>query len=196
MRCSGCRVCKKAILCCNHSVLFGLRDEFGILMHLTRQMFMTGLLASALCGGGAAALAESVILTLKNPKIAGPHGEIAFTFDALSAMPQHTILTGNDYIDGVSEFRGPLAFQIVDLIGRAGARKVRFIGANDFFAEISIEELREYGTVLALTMDGERLSRRDKGPIWVMYPIDSYPELRDSVYNNRLVAQLKAIELF
>ena len=29
-----------------------------------------------------------------------------------------------------------------------------------------------------------------------MYPIDTYPELKDSVYNNRLIWQLKAIELF
>ena len=44
--------------------------------------------------------------------------------------------------------------------------------------------------------DGEKLSRRDQGPIWLMYPLDDYSELRDSIYNTRLVWQLTKIELF
>jgi hypothetical protein len=165
-------------------------------MNLTRQVFLAGLLATFAGGAAVAAASEAPVLTLRNPKITGPHGKITFTFDALNAMPQHTILTGNDYIDGVSEFRGPRVFQVLDLIGRAGAEKARFIAANDFYSDIAIEELQRFDAVLALSMDDKPLSRRDKGPIWVMYPIDSYPELKDSVYNNRLVAQLKVIELF
>ncbi len=43
--------------------------------------------------------------------------------------------------------------------------------------------------------DGERLSLRDKGPLWLMYPIDDHAELQDPLYNVRLIWQLTSMEL-
>ncbi len=171
-------------------------------MGADRRTFLTGLTSAGVAAATAVALtparvaAEPIVLTLRNPKISGPHSEITFTRSALEAMPQQVIRTGNDYIDAPADFWGPLAHQVVDLIAHAGAKHARLIAANDFFAEVEIAELERYGAILALSMNDNPLSRRDKGPIWVMYPMDSYPELKDSSYNNRLIWQLKAIELF
>ena len=145
---------------------------------------------------GRTASGADAVLTLRNPGINGPHGEIRFSRADLEALEQATIKTGNPFIDTVAEFRGPSAHQIVDMIGRAGASHVRLIAANDYYVEVEIAELEKYRPVLAIAMDGEPLSRRDKGPVWLMYPIDSYPELQDSVYNSRLIWQLRTIELF
>ena len=46
-----------------------------------------------------------------------------------------------------------------------------------------------------MTANGERLSRRDKGPIWLIYPLDDHEELKDPVYTIRLIWQLTAMEL-
>lgn len=142
------------------------------------------------------ASARDVVLTLTNPKIQGPKGTITFTREELAALDQAVITTGNDFIDGVAEFKGPLAHEIVDMVARAGLESVRLTSLSDFFIEVSIAELRTYGAILALQQDGVQLSRRDKGPIWLIYPVDIYPELQDSAYTSRQIWQVRTIELF
>jgi hypothetical protein len=44
-------------------------------------------------------------------------------------------------------------------------------------------------------MDGERLLPRDKGPIWIVYPRDDFPELTDIRYDYRWVWQLTRLEI-
>jgi hypothetical protein len=43
--------------------------------------------------------------------------------------------------------------------------------------------------------NGKRLSLRDKGPIWLIYPLDDHAELQDPYYTIRLVWQLTKMEL-
>ena len=42
--------------------------------------------------------------------------------------------------------------------------------------------------------DGKPLSRRDKGPLWLMYPISDNAALRDPIYLRRLIWQVIRIE--
>lgn len=151
---------------------------------------------TGLTGTGSSARAADVVLTLSNTTIGGRYGEIGFSREDLEGLPWSSVVTGNEFIDGVSEFRGPLAHGVVSLIGHAGARRARLIAASDFFVEIEISELEKYGVILALERDGIALSPRDQGPIWLIYPTDDYPELQDSLYTDRLVWQLRTIELF
>ncbi|MEM7057134.1 MAG: molybdopterin-dependent oxidoreductase [Pseudomonadota bacterium] len=138
---------------------------------------------------------EETLLTLKNPRIDGRHGVITFTRADLESLQQQEITTTNDFIDGEATFRGPLAYALIDQIGRAGAKLVRLTAANDYFVDIAIQELLDYGAILALEMNGKGLTTRDRGPIWLMYPIDQFEELQNPSMNNRLIWQLKTIEL-
>lgn len=118
---------------------------------------------------------------------------IELSIDALDAMPQATIATENEFVTGTVTYRGPL---VRDVLARAGLDKVdnvRFIAANDYYVDIPVENFREYDAILAIEADGERLSRRDKGPIWLMYPISDFPELRDPIYSRRLIWQVVKI---
>ena len=140
--------------------------------------------------------AADAVLTLRNPALEGAHGEVSFSRADLEAMDWATIETGNEFITGTGTFRGPLVDQVLAMIGRADASQVRLIAANDFFSDVPIAEMAEYGAILAMELDGKPLSPRDFGPIWVMYPMDSHEELQDARYNSRLVWQLQVIELF
>ena len=46
-----------------------------------------------------------------------------------------------------------------------------FVAANDYYVDIPTEDFTTYDAILAMEADGERLSRREKGPLWLMYPI-------------------------
>ena len=66
---------------------------------------------------------------------------------------------------------------------------------NDYSLIVPARDAFEYEVILAVLREGEPMSVREKGPIWVIYPMDSYPELQDDVYNDRLVWQLKSISV-
>jgi hypothetical protein len=113
----------------------------------------------------------------------------------LLALPQVTIRTRTEFTDGVVEFVGPLARDAVATIKTGSATSAHLLAANDYAIDVPLSDFTKYDVILAMRANGERLSRRDKGPIWVMYPLDDHAELQDPVYNIRLIWQLTEIEL-
>ena len=117
-----------------------------------------------------------------------------FTLDELKALGETEIKTSNEFVDGERVFRGPLVRDVLRAAKAAGAERVWLTAANDYQVEVDPREFFDYDAILALSMDGKPLSRRDKGPIWVIYPMSDNAELRDPVYNSRLIWQLVKLE--
>jgi hypothetical protein len=124
------------------------------------------------------------------------HGDkrIELSIEDLAAMPQHEIRTETDFTDGMRLYRGPLARDVLALVGLDTVEMVRFIALNDYFVDIPVSDFTEFDVIMALESDGQRLSRRDKGPVWLMYPISDHEVLADPRYNARLIWQVRRIE--
>jgi hypothetical protein len=95
----------------------------------------------------------------------------------------------------VVEFVGPLARDVLASFDLGAVTTVHLVAANDYSFDIPLGDLTKYDVILAMQADGKRLSIRDKGPIWLMYPLDDFPELQDPKYNLRLIWQLTVMEL-
>lgn len=150
--------------------------------------------AAGLLGATAAATSDDPILVVRS--LADPdRPEVRFTEAELLAMPQVTIRTRTEFTDGVVEFVGPLARDILTRVEVEGATTVRAVAANDYSVDIPLEDFFEYDVILAMAANGERLTLRDKGPIWIMYPLDAHEELQDPDFNRRLIWQLTDLEL-
>ncbi len=160
-------------------------------MNLTKRIFCAVLAVLFL---GNAGFAETV-LTVLVKQIGQADRTVEFSMPDLESMQQHTLLTANEFVDGMQEFRGPLVRDILAAVDATDVETARLTAANDYTVEVSAAEFFRYDAVLALTMGGQQLSRRDKGPIWVMYPMSDHEELQDPVYNNRLIWQLVGMEL-
>ena len=117
-----------------------------------------------------------------------------FTLDELKALGEVEIRTSNEFVDGERLFRGPLVRDVLRASKAAESSRVWLTAANDYQVEVDPKEFFDYDAILALSMDGQPLSRRDKGPIWVIYPMSDNAELRDPVYNSRLIWQLVKLE--
>ncbi len=141
---------------------------------------------------GLTAHASDVELTLAGPAVDGETLEL--TMDDLEAMPQVTIVTESEFSDDAASYRGPLVRDLLARLGLDAAETIRLIAANDYFVDIPTSDFEQYDVVLALEVDGQRLSRREKGPLWLMYPISDHSELRSEVYNARLIWQVVRIE--
>jgi hypothetical protein len=49
--------------------------------------------------------------------------------------------------------------------------------------------------IVAYRMNGEYMRVRDKGPMWLIYPLTSQPELDTEATHAKMIWQLKSLEL-
>ena len=87
-----------------------------------------------------------------------------------------------------------LCFEVHERLGADGT-VLRATALNDYAVDIPVEDCERYPVILALTRDGAPLSRRDMGPIWIVYPRDDFPELQVETVNARWVWQLTELEV-
>ena len=82
------------------------------------------------------------------------------------------------------------------MLAAAGAEgsALRLRALNDYRVDIPADDVRRYDVIVAHQLNGQALTVRDKGPLFLMYPFDRHPELRNSVYFSRCIWQLRHIE--
>ena len=68
-------------------------------------------------------------------------------------------------------YRGPLVRDVLAMLGLDRLETVRFVAANDYFVDIPTEDFRDYEVDPGDGGRRRQLSRREKGPLWLMYPI-------------------------
>ena len=83
------------------------------------------------------------------------------------------------------------------LLGAVGAEgtMLNATAINDYSVEIPVSDAVAGGPIVAYRMDGEPMSVRDKGPLWVVYPYDDVREYRSEVIYSRSIWQLDRIDV-
>lgn len=89
----------------------------------------------------------------------------------LESVGFRKIVTRTSWTDGDTEFEGILARDLMKALGATGTR-VRAIAANDYKVFLPLSDFEMYDVLLAVSINGEKLRLRTKGPIWVIYPED------------------------
>lgn len=140
--------------------------------------------------------AGDVMVTLTN---ASEGIVVELTEEDLLAMDQFTVFTENEFVDGLVEFVGPLARDVIALLGDSEIEALEFetlklTAFNDYAVEVPYSDIIDYDVIFAMSQNGERFSTRDKGPIWVIYPMTDNIELQDRIYNDRLIWQLVQVD--
>lgn len=64
---------------------------------------------------------------------------------------------------------------------------------NDYTIEFPVEDALKDGPIIAFLRNGEEMSVRDKGPLWIIYPYDQDPAYRTEVVYSRSIWQLDRI---
>ncbi|MDA9207305.1 molybdopterin-dependent oxidoreductase [Octadecabacter sp.] len=143
------------------------------------------------------ALADEVttpLLTVTGSFDAADDGALVLDREALLEFPATTFETSTIWTEGVHTFTGvSLAYLAADL----GVEGGQFLATaiNDYTVEIPFKDAVEGGPIIAYLMDGEEMSVRDKGPLWVIYPYDSDAEYRSEVIYSRSIWQLDRLEI-
>nr|WP_255522161.1 molybdopterin-binding protein [Paracoccus sp. NBH48] len=72
---------------------------------------------------------------------------------------------------------------------------VSAVAINDYAVQIPVDEVTADYPIVAFQQNGQAMSVRDKGPLWVIYPYDSDPALQSEVTYARSIWQLVRIEV-
>ncbi|MBR9862889.1 MAG: molybdopterin-dependent oxidoreductase [Rhodobacteraceae bacterium] len=119
----------------------------------------------------------------------------SYSLDDILAMPQTTVTTSNHYVEGSTVFQGPSLRYVLEQTDIKEDAMLRMTALNDFSVDVPASDAFKYDVILAVHQNGEKMSVRDKGPIWIIYPMDDHPELSDSLYSDRLIWQLSSISV-
>lgn len=117
-----------------------------------------------------------------------------FDLEMLQALEQKTHTQETPWTDGKPTFSGPLGRALLDAVGATG-ETMTVTALNDYAAEVPVEDFRTFDVILATTMDGQPMSVRDKGPLFIIYPFADRPELHTELYFNRSVWQIAKIDV-
>lgn len=90
--------------------------------------------------------------------------------------------------------KGVLARDVIKYAGGKG-ESLKISALDGYVIDIPMSDIESYDVVIATEIDGKKLSVRDRGPAWMIYPVSQHPELDESVYESRSVWQIKTIEI-
>ena len=121
-------------------------------------------------------------------------GEARFDLEMLDALPQRVTESETPWYNGVQSFSGVKIEALLDAVGADGDT-VTVTALNDYSAQIPVADFRDYEVIFATRINGETLSVRDKGPLFVIYPFDENPDLYNEVYFGRSVWQVTAMSV-
>lgn len=159
---------------------------------------LTGLLGIPL-GSMAADLSKpegAVILTVRgNISNTNANREALFDRQMLEQLPQTKITTHTPWTKGLHVYEGVLLNDLLEKVGASGHKLVAK-ALNDYHAEIDLAALRDYPILLAIKTDGVFMRVRDKGPIWIIYPLSDYSELDTIKRYEEMVWQLTSLEVY
>lgn len=136
-----------------------------------------------------------IILTVDGSITATNQGkEAVFDRDMLNRLGARTLRTSTSWTDGVQTFEGFLARDLMKAVGAKGT-SVRATALNDYTIKIPLADFFKYDVLFAMKMNGKILTRRDKGPIWIIYPRDQHRELQNQKVDAKWIWQLVRLQV-
>ena len=136
-----------------------------------------------------------VLLTLSgNIENTNEDGKAVFDVASLEKLGMVTFQTTSPWYNGRTTFTGISLQKLMDYVGAKGSL-VKVTALNDYTTEIPLSDFKKYNVILAMKVNGEYMRIRDKGPLFVVYPYDSIPELNNQIFYSRSAWQVSRMSI-
>ncbi len=131
---------------------------------------------------------SDTVLTVDN------HGHKAqFSLEQLLAHADKEIVTDTPWTENNTKFVGVSAKALLNMVGLEKA-DLKVIALNNYWSTIPYDDIEKYNPLFALKKNDDEMSVRDKGPIWVIYPLSEFNEVNNEVLHSRMVWQVSQVE--
>ena len=169
-------------------------------MNIMRTVLATAVLACAAMTAVADDMAlgtpeGAVVLTISGDIAKMNDGDNAvFDVAMLEQIGTSTFETTTIWTDGTQQFEGVLLTALMATLDVEDGTLVA-TAVNDYSIELPVVDENGDGPIVAFRQNGEEMSVRDKGPLWIVYPYDSDPVYKTEVIYARSIWQLDRIEV-
>ncbi len=123
-----------------------------------------------------------------------PHAA-KFDLDMIRALPTQHIHTRTPWFQHAVTFTGPRLWDVLQRLGAHG-QTLRVRALNDYAVDLPASDAGRYNPILAWQINGQPLTVRDKGPLFLVYPFDQHPELKNDIYYSRSIWQIQSINVY
>lgn len=139
--------------------------------------------------------ADQVLLTVSGD-IEHTNGEGVAAFDRamLEKLGAVEYETSTIWTEGLQTFTGVPLAALMEAVGARG-ETISATAVNDYAVQIPASDWDEGKAIVAYLQNGNPMSLRDKGPLWVVYPYDSSADFQTEVIYSRSIWQLDRIEV-
>jgi hypothetical protein len=138
---------------------------------------------------------QAVILTVSGDIAAVNVDDTAqFDLEMLMSLDPATIATTTIWTEGEQVFEGVALKTLLERL-EVTAGTVLATAINDYTVEIPVTDAVDGGPIVAYFLNGNAMSVRDKGPLWIVYPYDDSADYRSEVIYSRSIWQLDRIEI-
>ena len=158
-------------------------------------MLLSFVVATQAWAGELAKPTGKVLLTMSGNIENKNAGEKAvFDLASLEKLGTVTFQTTTPWYNGRTTFTGIPLQKLMDYVGAKGS-VVKVTALNDYTTIIPLSDFKKYNVILAVKVNGEYMRIRDKGPLFIVYPYDSIPELNNQVYYSRSAWQVSRMSI-
>jgi hypothetical protein len=112
-----------------------------------------------------------------------------FDLKMLESLGMQTVETTTPWYEGRVRFEGVRLDKLMQTVAAKG-ETVTAVALNDYVTTIPMEDFAKYNVILAMKRNGQYMPVRDKGPLFIIYPFDSNPELQSQTFYGRSAWQL------
>ena len=114
---------------------------------------------------------DNTVLVLQTADSSGCDKTVQLDESSLLALPQQQFTTHHSWSEQAETFTGPLLEDVLNVVC-GGASKINLKALNDYSIDIDFTYAKSLKPIVAHSINGSRLSVRDKGPLWLMVPSD------------------------
>lgn len=152
------------------------------------------LLSTMMLTVAAPACASEALFTIV--KLDGARVEVTDTdFEKIGSITIETPLIGQEErSEAMHAVTGPLLRDVLKYFSVEGVA-ADATAFDAYEIDIPVDDARRYNVVLARSIDGKKLTLRNRGPVWITYPLKDNPELLNPMYEARSVWQLKELHM-
>lgn len=159
------------------------------MMRLMKLFGILAVLAGPLLYAAAGQAADDPVLTVTAGGV-----ETTYTLEDLRAMPASSFETSTIWTEGVQEFTGVSLHDFLNMLDTEGST-LHATAINDYSVQIPMSDAAPGGPIIAYAQNGAEMPRRNKGPLWILYPYDSAPEFQTETYFSRSIWQLDRLAI-
>lgn len=158
-------------------------------------LFCAFVLATAVSAAALEAPKSNAVLTVTGAIAASntPDGAAVFDRALLETLDWREIETHTSFTEGPQVFAGPTLASLLDVL-EVTEGQLQATAVNDYSVTINVADAARHNVLLAMDHNGKAMRVRDKGPIWVVYPLPAdAPNMQR--FDNEMIWQLVRIHV-